>query len=419
MKAVEEIFEVTDKEDEQLLEATEELSLDLVKKDEDLGEMDDSLARVSYISSFKVNGEAQSSAGHSATADYVIVGGGISGLCIAQALATNHRDVTPNVIVTESRDCVGGHITTLERDVISGKRPPTVSTLPINLQLISFCYSMLSMIWDFWSSFISDLVEFVSRADFGALGLRPPLPVCSPFNVKRLPTPKGQIVGSFRKGLAMLPYAIATSYLSCFFEDFLDLISRVLILEGWVAMLSLKLSSIIKLENGVYSCGRVIKILLPTSCSSVHFIPKRSNKTRMLIIDGALKGFGPLHPRRQGVETLESELVEAVDCDLRKMLINPNATDPLVLGVRVWPQAIPQFLSGHAARDALKEKGLQGLFLGGNYVSDVTLGRFVEGASELMILEIERGGANSSMPLTTVSGSVVNLISTKAPSIGT
>uniref|UniRef100_A0A6N2MZK8 Amine oxidase domain-containing protein n=1 Tax=Salix viminalis TaxID=40686 RepID=A0A6N2MZK8_SALVM len=53
----------------------------------------------------------------------------------------------------------------------------------------------------------------------------------------------------------------------------------------------------------------------------------------------------------------ESELVEAVDCDLRKMLINPNATDPLVSGVRVWPQAIPQFLSGHfdipdAARDA-------------------------------------------------------------------
>ena len=53
----------------------------------------------------------------------------------------------------------------------------------------------------------------------------------------------------------------------------------------------------------------------------------------------------------------ESELVEAVDCDLRKMLINPNATDPLVLGVRVWPQAIPQFLSGHfdipdAASDA-------------------------------------------------------------------
>jgi oxygen-dependent protoporphyrinogen oxidase len=54
----------------------------------------------------------------------------------------------------------------------------------------------------------------------------------------------------------------------------------------------------------------------------------------------------------------------------------------------VWPQAIPQFLIGHfdildAARDALKEKGLQGLFLGGNFVSGVALGRCVEGAYEV------------------------------------
>lgn len=50
------------------------------------------------------------------TADCVIVGGGISGLCIAQALATKHRDVASNVIVTEARDRVGGNITTVERD---------------------------------------------------------------------------------------------------------------------------------------------------------------------------------------------------------------------------------------------------------------------------------------------------------------
>lgn len=46
----------------------------------------------------------------------VVVGGGISGLCIAQALATKHRDSVPNVIVTEARDRVGGNITTVERD---------------------------------------------------------------------------------------------------------------------------------------------------------------------------------------------------------------------------------------------------------------------------------------------------------------
>lgn len=80
--------------------------------------------------------------------------------------------------------------------------------------------------------------------------------------------------------------------------------------------------------------------------------------------------------------------MEAVDRDLRKMLINPNAKDPLVLGVRVWPQAIPQFLIGHldlldAAKSALRDGGFQGMFLGGNYVSGVALGRCVEGAYEV------------------------------------
>jgi oxygen-dependent protoporphyrinogen oxidase len=83
----------------------------------------------------------------------------------------------------------------------------------------------------------------------------------------------------------------------------------------------------------------------------------------------------------------ESELVEAVDRDLRKMLINPSAVDPLVLGVRVWPQAIPQFLVGHldlleVAKSALGRGGYDGLFLGGNYVAGVALGRCVEGAYE-------------------------------------
>lgn len=80
--------------------------------------------------------------------------------------------------------------------------------------------------------------------------------------------------------------------------------------------------------------------------------------------------------------------MESVDRDLRKMLIKGNAADPLVLGVRVWPQAIPQFLVGHfdlldSARTALSNGGFKGLFLGGNYVSGVALGRCVEGAYEV------------------------------------
>ncbi|GFP81881.1 protoporphyrinogen oxidase chloroplastic [Phtheirospermum japonicum] len=46
--------------------------------------------------------------------DCVIVGADISGLCIVQALTTKHRN--SNLMVTEARECVGGNITTVERD---------------------------------------------------------------------------------------------------------------------------------------------------------------------------------------------------------------------------------------------------------------------------------------------------------------
>ena len=68
--------------------------------------------------------------------------------------------------------------------------------------------------------------------------------------------------------------------------------------------------------------------------------------------------------------------METVDRDLRKILINPNAQDPFVVGVRLWPQAIPQFLVGHldlldVAKASIRNTGFEGLFLGGNYVSGV------------------------------------------------
>lgn len=36
-----------------------------------------------------------------------------------------------------------------------------------------------------------------------------------------------------------------------------------------------------------------------------------------------------------------------VDRDLRTMLLKPDAPQPRVVGVRVWPRAIPQFNIGH------------------------------------------------------------------------
>ncbi|GAU40565.1 hypothetical protein TSUD_35820 [Trifolium subterraneum] len=257
----------------------------------------------------------------------------------------------------------------------------------------------------------------------------------------RLPKPKGQTVGSFRKGLTMLPNAISARL-------------------GNKVKLSWKLLSISKLDNGEYSltyetpegvvslqskavvmtipshiASPLLRPLSPTAADALSKFyyppvaavsisyPKEAIRSECLI-DGELKGFGQLHPRSQGVQTLgtiyssslfpnrappgrvlllnyiggatnsgilsktESELVEAVDRDLRKILINPNAPDPIVLGVRVWPQAIPQFLIGHldlldVAKSSLKTTGFEGLFLGGNYVSGVALGRCVEGAYEI------------------------------------
>ena len=83
----------------------------------------------------------------------------------------------------------------------------------------------------------------------------------------------------------------------------------------------------------------------------------------------------------------DAALLEAVDTDLRKMLIRPDGPPPTLLGARVWERAIPQFNVGHlekleGVREAIREADLEGLFLGGNYVAGVALGRCVEGAYE-------------------------------------
>ncbi|XP_071715729.1 protoporphyrinogen oxidase 1, chloroplastic [Rutidosis leptorrhynchoides] len=470
---------------------------------------------------------------HQPLLDCVIVGGGISGLCIAQALATKHEGVS-DLIVTEARDRVGGNISTVEKDGYLWEEGPN-SFQPSDAMLTMVVDCGLKdelvlgdptaprfVLWDGdlkpVPSSPSDFPTFdlmslsgKLRAGFGALGIRPPPPdheesieefvrrnlgdevferLIEPFcsgvyagdpsklSMKaafgkvwkleqnggsiiggalkalqkknkskkiprdpRLPTPKGQTVGSFRKGQAMLPNAISKG-----------LGSRV--------KLSWKLKSISKLDNKGYSLtyetpngseivltktvimtipSYVASDLLrplsmeaadalsqfyypPVAAVSVSY-PKEAIRSDRLI-DGQLKGFGQLHPRSQGVETLgtiyssslfpnrappgrvlllnyiggatnpgiisktEGQLVEAVDRDLRKMLINPKAGEPLTLGVKVWPRAIPQFLIGHydnleQAKCSLSMGGFRGLFLGGNYVSGVALGRCVENAYEV------------------------------------
>lgn len=72
-----------------------------------------------------------------------------------------------------------------------------------------------------------------------------------------------------------------------------------------------------------------------------------------------------------------------VDKDLRTMLIKDDAPKPRMVGVRVWPRAIPQFNVGHGdtlekAEAGLRQAGWDGVMLGGNYVSGVALGKVVE-----------------------------------------
>ncbi|KAL2993752.1 hypothetical protein AAZX31_10G130300 [Glycine max] len=498
----------------------------------------------------------------SAPVDCVVVGGGVSGLCIAQALATKHANA--NVVVTEARDRVGGNITTMERDGYLWEEGPN-SFQPSDPMLTMVVDSGLKdelVLGDpdaprfvLWNrklrpvpGKLTDLPFFdlmsiggKIRAGFGALGIRPPPPgheesveefvrrnlgdevferliepFCSgvyagdpsklsmkaafgkvwkleknggsiiggtfkaiqerngaskPPRDPRLPKPKGQTVGSFRKGLTMLPDAISARYYMLPNTNVLVkflLFSRLMILAncdpvnrlGNKVKLSWKLSSISKLDSGEYSltyetpegvvslqCKTVVltipsyvasTLLRPLSAAAADALskfyyppvaavsisyPKEAIRSECLI-DGELKGFGQLHPRSQGVETLgtiyssslfpnrappgrvlllnyiggatntgilsktDSELVETVDRDLRKILINPNAQDPFVVGVRLWPQAIPQFLVGHldlldVAKASIRNTGFEGLFLGGNYVSGVALGRCVEGAYEV------------------------------------
>jgi len=123
-----------------------------------------------------------------------------------------------------------------------------------------------------------------------------------------------------------------------------------------------------------------------------------------------LPGFGSLNPRTEGVRTLgtlwssslfpgrcppdynlllnyiggsrdvgladlsDEEIVAEVDKGCRQVLLKPDAPEPKVIGLKLWPTAIPQYELGHLEIiDQLvkAEKNTPGLWICGNYRSGV------------------------------------------------
>ena len=84
------------------------------------------------------------------------------------------------------------------------------------------------------------------------------------------------------------------------------------------------------------------------------------------------------------IANLSSEqIVEQVHQDNLKILLKADAPKPKVLGVRLWPRAIPQYEKGHmelmqGVLDAAKERKCDGLYLGGNYKTGVAFGDCVQ-----------------------------------------
>lgn len=256
----------------------------------------------------------------------------------------------------------------------------------------------------------------------------------------RLPEVKGQTVGSFRGGLKKFPEALANA-LPAYPRLNWKLLSMSKSPDGTLLEYETPegkkslLAKAVLLTAPAYVASDVLKKVAPeASASLAKFTYPPVCAVTVVYPQGSFRedqkhgkgppgppgaGFGQLHPRTQGVRTLgtiyssslfperapagevmllhyiggaqdltlidmtDDEIAAQTHKDCLLTLLKPGAAAPTVLAVKRWPKAIPQFNVGHLdlqkeAREGLRKAGMEGVFLGGNYMTGVALGRVVE-----------------------------------------
>mmetsp|Transcript_43267 Transcript_43267/g.92587 ORF Transcript_43267/g.92587 Transcript_43267/m.92587 type:complete len:661 (+) Transcript_43267:98-2080(+) len=271
----------------------------------------------------------------------------------------------------------------------------------------------------------------------------PPAPERDP----RLPEVKGLTVGSFRKGMQQFATALAETVTKDGVEQRLkwklialewdpDKQEHVLDYETPSGLRRIRSKAVV-LTAPAHAVASILRPISNTTADALSQIPYP--RVAAVVVEypksafrepehghGPVNGFGQLHPRSQGIRTLgtlyvsslfphrepdedkvmllnfiggardpelfggienlsEGQLVEIAHRDAVRTLLKPEVshTLPRVLGVKIWPRAIPQMDIGHndrltTARNGLQQAGVQGLFLAGNYVSGISVGRCIE-----------------------------------------
>lgn len=125
-----------------------------------------------------------------------------------------------------------------------------------------------------------------------------------------------------------------------------------------------------------------------------HLIPRANNIRSLgsiwcssLFPDRAPKGYSLLLTFIGGaqdksiINLSKEDIIQQVDQDLRTIVLRSDAPPPRVISVKTWARGIPQYNKGHlkVLEDIRNEvKDTPGLFLGGNYISGVSVGDCID-----------------------------------------